>query len=54
MPHWFTAAVTGHGKDESANVLETAGCLRQGHYAVAVMPARSALACHSRAAAVVS
>lgn len=27
--------------------------LRRGHYAVAVMPASSMLACHSRAAAVV-
>ena len=40
--------------DEPAGVLETARCSRRGRYAVAVMPARSMLACHSRAAAVVS
>jgi hypothetical protein len=40
--------------DEPAGVLETAGCFAAGGYAVAVMPVRSVLACHSRAAAVVS
>jgi ANTAR domain len=40
--------------DEPAAVLETARCSRREHYAVAVRPARSALTCPRRAAAVVS
>ena len=40
--------------DGPAGRLETAACLRRGHYAVAVRPVRPALACQSRAAAAVS
>ena len=40
--------------EPAEHVLETARSSWRGRYVVAVMPARSALACHSRAAAVVS